>query len=61
MRRAFGDGIIGITLREAPSIDLNRTMLWKEGIVDRLSGGVGVLLRKANVRVLEGWATFSDA
>jgi len=61
MRRAVGDGIIGITLREAPSIDLNRTMLWKEGIVDRLSGGVGVLLCKANVRVLKGWATFSDA
>ena len=61
MRRAVCDGIMGITLREAPSIDLNRTMLWKEGIVDRLSGGVGVLLRKANVRVLEGWATFSDA
>jgi dihydrolipoamide dehydrogenase len=61
MRRAVGDGIMGITLREAPSIDLNRTMLWKEGIVDRLSGGVGVLLRKANVRVLDGWATFSDA
>jgi dihydrolipoamide dehydrogenase len=61
MRRAVGDGIMGITLREAPSIDLNRTMLWKEGIVDRLSGGVGVLLCKANVRVLKGWATFSDA
>ena len=61
MRRAAGDGTIGITLREAPSIDLKRTMLWKQGIVDRLNGGVGVLLRKANVRVLEGWATFSDA
>src|SRR6202047_3648825 len=61
MRRAVGDGITGITLREPPFIGLNRTMLWKEGIVDRLSGGVGVLLRKANVRVLEGWATFSDA
>jgi dihydrolipoamide dehydrogenase len=61
MRAAVGGGSIGITLREAPSIDLKRTVLWKEGIVDRLNGGVGVLLRKANVRVLMGWATFSDA
>jgi dihydrolipoamide dehydrogenase len=61
MRRTVGDGAIGISLREAPSIDLKKTVLWKEGIVDRLNGGVGVLLRKANVRVLLGWATFSDA
>ena len=40
MRRAVGDGIIGITLREAPSIDLNRTMLWKEGIVDVLARAI---------------------
>jgi dihydrolipoamide dehydrogenase len=61
MRRCVGDGTIGIALREAPTIDLNRTVLWKEGIVDRLTGGVGVLLRKAKVRVIEGWATFCDA
>jgi dihydrolipoamide dehydrogenase len=61
IRRCVGDGTIGIALREAPTIDLNRTVLWKEGIVDRLTGGVGVLLRKAKVRVIEGWATFSDA
>ena len=61
MRGAVGDGTLGISLREAPSIDLKRTMLWKEGIVDRLNGGVAVLLRKANVHVLMGWATFSDA
>ncbi|MDR3530789.1 MAG: dihydrolipoyl dehydrogenase [Rhodopila sp.] len=61
MRRAVGDGVLGISLREAPSIDLKRTIIWKDGIVDRLNGGVGVLLRKANVRVLLGWATFTDA
>ena len=36
-------------------------MHWKDGIVDRLNAGVGALLRKAKVRVVEGWATFSDA
>src|SRR3979490_1889137 len=50
MRGCVGDGTSGIALREAPTIDLNRTVLWKEGIVDRLTGGVGVLLRKAKVR-----------
>jgi dihydrolipoamide dehydrogenase len=60
-RRSVGGDALGITLKEAPSIDLARTVLWKDGIVDRLNGGVGVLLRKAKVRVLEGWATFSDA
>ncbi|HJY69540.1 MAG TPA: FAD-dependent oxidoreductase, partial [Streptosporangiaceae bacterium] len=38
MRRAVGDGIIGITLREAPSIDLNRTTLWKECTVRTSEG-----------------------
>lgn len=61
IRRSVGGDTLGIALREAPSIDLARTVLWKNGIVDRLNGGVGVLLRKAKVRVLEGWATFSDA
>src|ERR1700730_2844575 len=42
MRRAVGDGIIGITLREAPSIDLNRTTLWKECTV-RTSEGEEVI------------------
>jgi dihydrolipoamide dehydrogenase len=61
MRRSVGGDALGIALREPPSIDLARTVLWKDGIVDRLNGGVGALLRKAKVRVLEGWATFSDA
>jgi dihydrolipoyl dehydrogenase len=61
MRRSVGGDALGITLREPPSLDLARTVLWKDGIVDRLNGGVGTLVRKAKVRVLEGWATFSDA
>ncbi len=59
-RAAAGDGI-GIIVPRAPSIDLAQTMRWKDGIVDRLSTGVGVLLHRAKVRVLKGWATFSDA
>ncbi len=61
VRRIAHDGSLGISLPAAPAIDLKRTMLWKQGIVDRLSGGVEVLLRKAKVRVLTGWATFTDA
>jgi dihydrolipoamide dehydrogenase len=61
MREAVGGEALGITLREPPAIDLAKTVAWKEGIVDRLSGGVGALLRKARVRVLHGWANFTDA
>lgn len=45
----------------APSIDFPKAVAWKDGIVARLSGGVGALLRKAKVRVLAGRAVFSDA
>jgi len=45
----------------APSLDLATTIAWKDGIVDRLSDGVGGLLARAKVSVVEGWATFSDA
>lgn len=45
----------------APSIDFPKAVAWKDGIVTRLSGGVGALLRKAKVRVLAGRAVFTDA
>jgi len=61
MRAAVGGDALGISLREPPCIDLTKTVSWKDGIVDRLREGVGVLLRRAKVRVLRGWATFSDA
>ncbi|OYX54514.1 MAG: dihydrolipoyl dehydrogenase [Brevundimonas subvibrioides] len=54
-------GRFGIHLTQAPELRFDETVGWKDGIVDRLSGGVGGLLRKARVRTVTGWATFSDA
>lgn len=50
----------GITLADRPQIDLAATVAWKETVVDRLNNGVGALLKRAKVRVIEGWAHFSD-
>jgi dihydrolipoamide dehydrogenase len=44
----------------APSIDVKRTVAWKEGIVKRLTGGVGALLKKNGVQVVRGWARIVD-
>jgi len=51
----------GISLSQKPELDFAGTVAWKEGIVDRLNGGVGGLLRKAKVKAIAGWARFSDA
>jgi dihydrolipoamide dehydrogenase len=45
---------------EAPRIDLARTVQWKDGIVKRLTGGVGVLLNKNGAQVVNGWARILD-
>ena len=42
----------------AASINLGETMDWKNGIISKLVGGVGGLLRKANVHVIHGDARF---
>ena len=60
--KAAGEGgYLGIRLESAPRLDLAETASWKDGIVDRLSGGVSALLRKAQVTQISGWAAFSDA
>ena len=61
MRHATGAGSLGIRLREPPILDLAQTVVWKESIVDKLNSGVGALLKRVKVRVVQGWATFSDA
>jgi dihydrolipoamide dehydrogenase len=44
----------------AAEIDLARAVSWKDGIVARLTGGVGALLRKARVRTIKGRARVLD-
>ena len=43
-----------------PRMDLDRTVAWKDGIVKKLTGGVGALLKKNGVKVVAGWATILD-
>src|SRR5689334_20883260 len=61
MLHAVGGNALGISLDGPPRLDLARTVRWKEGIVDKLSGGVSALLKRAKVRAVQGWATFTDA
>ncbi len=53
-------GTLGIRAA-SPSIDLAETVRWKDGVVAKLNGGVAGLLKRAKTRVINGWATFSDA
>jgi dihydrolipoamide dehydrogenase len=56
---AAGKSALGITAG-APGLDLSKTMLWKDGIVGRLTSGVSGLLKKAGVKIVEGWGRFRD-
>lgn len=56
---AAGKSRLGIRLAE-PSIDMAALVGWKDGIVSRLTTGVGALLRKAGARTIHGRATFLD-
>ena len=50
---------IGVSVTK-PKIDFAKTRDWKDGIVKRLNTGVAGLLKKAKVRVVEGWGTMRD-
>ena len=45
---------------ERPTIDLPRTVEWKDGVVGRLTSGVGVLLKRHRVKILQGRAEMVD-
>ncbi|MEX0404238.1 dihydrolipoyl dehydrogenase [Aquibium sp. LZ166] len=54
-----GRSPLGISAAE-PAIDFTKTIEWKDGIVRRLTNGVSGLLKKANVKHVDGWAKFRD-
>jgi dihydrolipoamide dehydrogenase len=54
-----GESPLGIRA-SAPTIDVGQTVAWKDGIVKRLTGGVGALLKKNGVKVVRGWAQIVD-
>jgi dihydrolipoamide dehydrogenase len=60
LRAAAGGGSAFGLSCAAPALDWAKTVAWKDGIVRRLSGGVGALLRKARVKVVTGTARFRD-
>ncbi|AZO26853.1 MULTISPECIES: dihydrolipoyl dehydrogenase [Mesorhizobium] len=56
---AGGKSMLGISVAP-PTLDLMKTIAWKDGIVSRLNSGVAGLLKKARVKTVHGWATFRD-
>lgn len=52
-------GPLGITTGEA-SIDISKTIAWKNGIVQRLNSGVSGLLKKSKTKFIAGKAHFID-
>jgi dihydrolipoamide dehydrogenase len=50
----------GVNFQE-PEIDLARVRKWKEEVVARLVGGLGVLNRRRGIRYIQGRARFLDA
>ncbi|MBO6724678.1 MAG: dihydrolipoyl dehydrogenase [Rhizobiaceae bacterium] len=56
---ATGDTPLGISVAK-PELDFGKAIAWKDGVVGRLTTGVAGLLKKAGVKVVDGWAHFRD-
>ncbi|MBW0003824.1 MAG: dihydrolipoyl dehydrogenase [Hyphomicrobiales bacterium] len=56
---ASGENPFGITT-SGPVLELAHTIAWKDGIVGRLTSGVSALLKKADVKIVEGSGKFRD-
>lgn len=50
---------LGISVA-SPAIDIGRTVAWKDGIVAKLTGGIGTLMKRHGVEVLQGEARVID-
>ena len=51
--------VLGINV-SAPTLDIGKSVEWKDGIVDRLTTGVAALLKKHKIQVIHGWAKVID-
>jgi dihydrolipoamide dehydrogenase len=51
---------MGISFGE-PKVEIGKLVEWKQGIVAKLTGGVGSLLKNHGIKVVRGNATFADA
>jgi len=45
----------------APKVDLGRLRSWKEGVVKKLTGGLGMLSKQRKVRYVQGRAAFENS
>jgi dihydrolipoamide dehydrogenase len=52
--------VMGISVA-APNLDMAGLTGWKDGIVDKLTKGVGQLIKAAKVEAISGWASFQNA
>lgn len=52
-------GPLGVTFGE-PKLDLDRMRAWKDGVVGKLTGGLGQLSRQRKINYLQGRAQFAD-
>ncbi|HVO79876.1 MAG TPA: dihydrolipoyl dehydrogenase [Terriglobales bacterium] len=46
---------------DAPHIDVSRLRSWKEGVVKKLTGGLGMLSKQRSVKYIQGWAGFENS
>ena len=51
---------IGISFSD-PDIDIGRLRSWKEKTVEKLTGGLGFLTKKRDIRYIQGRARFRDS
>jgi dihydrolipoamide dehydrogenase len=58
-RIAAGTSPLGISAG-VPTLDLGKTIAWKDSVVARLTGGIAGLLKRAGVKTVHGRAVFRD-
>ena len=54
-------GHMGISIPGPAELNMSNMISWKDGIVNKLNGGVEHLLKAAGAELISGWAEFQDA